>query len=126
MKESVLLTRASLLSALLFSVHVTHDLVLGFDKAGPQNLTVVAILLVWVCATLLLAERRSGHALVLLASIFAAAMPILHLRSLNGEFARREGALLFLWTLFALGTSGLFGAILAVRALVKRGVEAPG
>jgi hypothetical protein len=117
--ENVMVTRVSLLSALLFSVHVTNDLVLGFDKAGIQNLTVVAILLVWVCGTLLLAERRSGQVIVLLGSIFAAAMPILHRRSFNNEFARSEGAFLFLWTLFALGTSGIFGVLLAVRALLR-------
>lgn len=37
MKNSSLLTVTSLLSIVLFSLHITDDAVHGFDRVGPQN-----------------------------------------------------------------------------------------
>lgn len=120
MNETVLLTRASLLSALLFSVHVVGDWRYGFDPMGPQNLGLCVILLVWVYVTLMLMERRWAQVIVLLLCLGTAAMPILHRRAFNFEFFKRDGASLFLWTLAAMGTCGAFGALLAARALIRR------
>ena len=120
MTESALLTRVSLLSALFFLTHVVSDLVLGLDRVGTQNLGLCVILLVWVYATLMLGDRKLGQAILLLGSILAAGVTFLHRGSLTSEFVERDGATLFLWVLFAMGTSGLFGGILAVRALMRR------
>jgi hypothetical protein len=121
MKQSVILTVTSLLSILLFSIHITDDIVRGFDRWGPQSLFGVLILVVWLCGALVWPERRSGLIIILIGGLFAAAMPVIHM---NGNYARSRGAFFFIWTLFALGATGTLSAILAVRALRRRRSEA--
>jgi hypothetical protein len=60
MKHNVLLIIASLLSILFFTLHLTDDIVRGFEKGGVSNLSAVPIFVVWLYGTLVLAERRSG------------------------------------------------------------------
>ena len=122
MKHSVMLMVTSLLSILLFSIHVTDDIVRGMEGGGLQNLIGVLILVVWLYGTLVLAERRSGRVIVLLGSLFAAAVPVLHMRGadVGGELAKSSGAFLFIWTLYALGVTGSFSFLLSVRGLRSR------
>ena len=113
-----------LLSILLLSFHLTQDSLrvpAGSWDAGPGNLVAILILLVYLCGTLLLAERRSGYVIMLLGGIFTAAMPVLHLTGAGLSVKAR--AFFFLWTLFALGVTGAFSVILAARELwtFKRG-----
>jgi hypothetical protein len=112
-KHHRLLTVTSLLSILLLSIHVTDDIVRGVDKWGPPSLIGVLILVVLLYGTLVLAERRSGLAIMLLAGLFAAAMPVIHWR-VN---MTKPSPFRFIWTLFALGAIGTLTVILAARAL---------
>lgn len=126
MKHSTLLTVSSLLSILLFSIHVTDDVVRGIDRAGLQNVFGFLILVVWLYGALVLGERRSGLIIVLLGGILAAGVPLLHLKGAlvtSREFAKSPGAFLFIWTLWALGVTGMFSVILAARGLwsLRRG-----
>ncbi|HVT14717.1 MAG TPA: hypothetical protein VHQ90_00870 [Thermoanaerobaculia bacterium] len=127
MKHNVILTVTSLLSILLSSIHVTDDIVRGISPAGPQNVFGVLILAVWLYGTLVLADRRSGHVIMLLGALFAAAMPVLHMRgaSYGGGIAKSSGAFWFIWTLFALGATGSLSAILAARGLRSRPLRQP-
>jgi len=59
MKENMMLTIASLLSILLLTLHITDDIVRGISKAEPSNIA-LAVLVVLLYGTLVLAERRSG------------------------------------------------------------------
>jgi hypothetical protein len=118
-KHNILLTVTSLLSILLLSIHVTDDIVRGFDKWGFDKLSFVLILVVWLYGTLLLAERRSGHVIMLLGGLLAALMPAIHMRG-TGAFVKSSGAFFFIWTLFALGAAGTLSVILAARGL-RRG-----
>jgi len=113
MKHNVLLTVTSLLSTLLLSVHVTHDIVRGVDVWGRQSLVGVLILVVLLYGTLVLGERRSGLIIMLLGGLLAAGMPVIHSR-VN---LAKSGAFLFIWTLFALGATGTLTVILAARGL---------
>ena len=124
MKHNVLLIVISLLSILLFSIHVTDDIVRGMDDWGPENILGVFILVVWLYGTLVLPARRSGQVIMLLGGIFAALMPVIHMRgtAVTREFARSSGAFFFLWTLLVIGAIGTLSAILAVRAM-RRNVE---
>ncbi len=117
-----MLTVTSLLSILLLSIHVSDDIVRGMSGGGMENLVGVLILVVWLCGALLLAERRSGRVILLLGSLFAAAMPVLHMRGagVGGAVARSRGALFFIWTLYALGVTGTFSLILSLRGLTGR------
>src|SRR5712675_1138358 len=88
MKQNVMLTIASLLSMLL------------------------------LYGTLVLSERRSGYLIMLLVGLFAAAMPVMHMRGAHyGEIAKSTGGFFFVWTLWALGGLGGFTFILSARGL---------
>jgi hypothetical protein len=113
-RQNVVLTVTSLLSLVLFSLHVTDDIVRGFDAWGPQSLIGVLILTVWLYAALVAGESRWGLIVLLLGGLFAAAMPVIHMR---GNYAGSTGAFFFIWTLFALGATGTLSMILAGRAL---------
>ena len=117
MKENKLLVGMSLLSILLSSIHISHDIVRGADTWGRQSLVGVLILVVWLCGTLVLAERRSGLVIMLLGGLAAAAMPVIHSRVKLELF----GTFFFVWTLFALGAIGTLCVILSVRALRHNG-----
>ena len=117
MKPSVMLTVTSLLSILLLSLHIAEDIVLGFAGGGLENLVGIAILVVYLCGALLLSHRRSGLIIVLLGSLVAAGMPVIHMTGAGVGVKRSAGAFFFIWTLYALGVTGTFGVILSARAL---------
>jgi hypothetical protein len=74
--------------------------------------------------TLLLAERASGYIIMLLTSLFAMGMPVLHIALaktvITSEAARARGDYFFIWTLLGLGVLGLFCFVLSVRGLWRR------
>ena len=121
MKQSILLTISSLLSILLFTFHVADDIIRGFEKGGLQNLPTVPICVVWLCGTLVLAGRRSGYIIMLVASFLAMGIPVLHMRGkgvgVASSIAHSSGGFFFVWTLIALGVTALFSVILSVRGL---------
>ena len=119
MKSYDLLTVTSLLAIMLMTLHLTDDVVRGFEPGGLKNLSGIAILVVWLVATLLLAGRRSGYVILLLGSLLAAAMPAIHMsgRGVGGGIAASPGGYFFIWTLFALGVIGTFSVILSLRGL---------
>ena len=111
-----MLTIASLLSILLLTLHVTDDIVRGISKAEPANIALLT-LVVFLYRTLVLA-RRSGHVIMLLVGLFAAGMPVIHMRGVHyGEIARSTGGFFFVWTLWVLGGLGGFTVVLAARGL---------
>jgi hypothetical protein len=81
----------------------------------------VPILVIWLYGTLVLSERRSGHIIMLVGSLLALLMPVAHVMGAGGVFrgaiARSSPAFLFVWTLHALGVTGMFSLILSVRGL---------
>ena len=117
MKRSVMLTITSLLSILFLTLHVTDDIVRGISKAEPSN-TALAVLVVLLYGTLVLSERRMGHFIMLLVGIFAAGMPVIHMRGVHyPEIAKSPGGFFFVWTLWALGALGGFTFILSAQGL---------
>ena len=123
MNQRELLSGTSILSALLLALHISQDIVFGFDRAGLNHLVGIAILLALVCGATLLRETRSGTVIMLLGGVMAAAMLPLHMRNgLRPEFLGKDGALLFIWTLYVLGVNGMFSIILAVMTLRARRV----
>lgn len=123
MKQRDLLSATSILSVLLLALHISQDIVFGFDPAGLHHLFGVAILLVIVCGAVPLRERPSGKVIMLLGGVAAAGILPMHMRhGLRPEFLEKSGALLFVWTLYLLGVNGLFSVVLAVQALRDRRV----
>ena len=117
MKRNDMLIIASLLSILLLMLHVTDDIVRGISKAEPSNIA-LAVLVVMVYGTLVLPERRLGHVIMLLVGIFAAAMPVIHMRGVHyPEIAKSPGGFFFVWTLWALGALGGLTIVLSAQGL---------
>ena len=101
MKNSGLLRITSLLSLVLLTLHVTDDIVRGISKAESSN-TALVVLVVFLYGTLVLAERPSGHVIMFLVGLFAAAIPVLHMRGTHyPEIAASAGG--FFLRLDALG-----------------------
>lgn len=126
MKRNLMLTIASLLSILFMSFHHADDVVRGMAPGGLTNLVPVLFLLVWLYGTLALAERRSGYIIILVASLLASGIPVLHMTGrgiVGGDIAKSDGAFFFVWTLIALGVTALFSVILSARGLwsLRRG-----
>jgi hypothetical protein len=121
-KEGNLLTITSLLSILLLTIHLTSDFLHDPGELSLQGVFVSALVLtVLLWGTLVLAERRSGHVIMLLGALFALGMPVLHLMRAKGiaSALARPDAFFFVWILLALGVTGLFSAVLSVRGLVS-------
>jgi len=117
MKERALLVVTSLLSLLLLTLHITDDIVRGISKAESSN-TALLVLVVFLYGTLVLADTRSGHVIMLLVGLFAAGMPVIHMRGAHyGEIARSAGGFFFVWTLWALGGLGGLTFTLSARGL---------
>ena len=123
MKESVVLTIASLLSILLLTLHITDDIVRGISKAEPSKIA-LAVLVLMLYGTLVLAERRSGHIITLIVGLFAVLMPVMHMKGTHyPDIARSPGGFFFVWTLWALGGLGGLTFVLSARGLwsLRRG-----
>ena len=124
MKRHAMLMITSLASAVLLALHISQDIVFGFDRAGLNHLVGVGIILIIVCGTLLLPHRWLGRVIMLLGGVMSAAMLPLHMRhGLRPEFLQTSGALLFVWTLYLLGVLGFFSILLAVLELWRPSVE---
>jgi len=126
-KHNLLLTIVSLLSILFGTLHLAQDIVYGYEPGTVTNLIVVPIIVVWLYATLVLVERRSGYIIILLGSLLSSVVPLVHMQGkgvgLASRLANSSGHLFFVWTLLALGVTGLFGVILSARGLwsLRRG-----
>ena len=121
MKHSVMLTIASLLSILLFTVHLADDIVRGYEPGTLTNLSAVLIFVFWLYGTLVLFERRSGYIITLLGGLFSLVVPLAHMRGKGVGIASRlagsSGHFFFVWILIAIGVTGLFSVILSARGL---------
>jgi hypothetical protein len=128
MKHSVMLTIFSLLSLLLLTLHLTDDIVRGYEPGGLSNLIGgVLISVVWLYGTLVLAGRRSGYIILLLGSLLALFVPYIHMRGkgvgVASGIAHSSGGFRFVLTLLALGVTALFSIILSAHGLwrLRRG-----
>jgi len=119
-----LLTTTSLLAIVLLSLHFSDDIVRGIEPGNLESMGGVAILAFWTWATLVLARTRWACGILFVGALFAAAMPVLHLRGkgVGGAFAASDGAFFSIWLLFALGTVGVFALVLSARGLLARRV----
>jgi hypothetical protein len=121
MKDNLMLTIASLLSILFFTFHLADDIVRGMEPGTLTNLTAVPIFVVWLYGTLVLAERRSGYIITFLGGLFALVVPLAHMRGkgmgVASSLGNSSGHLFFVWTVIAIGVTGLFSVILSAHGL---------
>jgi hypothetical protein len=123
MKQTVMLTTASLLTILLMTFHLAGDILFKMSPAGLSNLFAVFVFVVLLCGTLLLAGRRAGYIIIFFGSILGLVMPVLHMKGtrgvIGGEIGNSSEAFFFVWVLLALGTTATFSIILSARALLS-------
>jgi hypothetical protein len=123
MKHHVTLTITSLLSILLFSLHWADEVARGIEPGTLSALWGLLILAVWLCGTMVLAERRAGLVIILLGAILASGVPVLHMQGAGlvggriGNAASTGGRFFWVWTNIALGASGMLSVVLSTRAL---------
>src|SRR5215467_2948281 len=105
MKENILLSILSVLSVFFVSVHITGDIMYGFDKGGTSTLIIFPILAIWLYAALVLTERKWGYIIIIIVSLLGLAVPIVHMTGsgLGKGIADNPGGFLFVWTTLALG-----------------------
>ena len=122
MRQNLTLTIISLLTLVLFSLHLTEDVL--HDKAGLDTqgtIICLAIMVALLYATIELAGRRLGYVILVLGGLASAYMPFLHGL---GPSSTRWG-FVFVWTMLAMAATGLFMVILSSRAL-WRSIRAAG
>jgi hypothetical protein len=124
MKQHALLKIASVLSIFLMTLHFAADTArarIGAPEAGGLTVIAAPILAIWLYGTLVLDEKRSGHVIMLIGSLLAIMMPAMHVIGPAGPFTgtitRSGDPYLFVWTLHAIGVTGIFSLILAVQGL---------
>jgi len=122
MKHRVTLTIMSLLSILLFSLHWTDEVARGLEPGTVSAAGGLLILAVWLSATLVFPERRWGLVIILLGSILASGVPVLHMQGRGlvlGRYGTTNANAMFfwVWTNIALGVSGMLSLVLSVREL---------
>jgi hypothetical protein len=123
-----MLTITALLTILLGSFHLADDIVLGIEPGGVSNYNGVLILAVYLFATLMLAERRWAHLIVLIGSIGSAAVPYLHMTGVGlvgGKAANGSHKFFWIWTMLALGTTALISVVLSAGGLWRLQRGAP-
>ena len=116
MKNSVMLTISFLLLILLLTFHLADDIRRGYEPGGLSNLaggTLITVVLLY--GALALFERRSGYIIMLLGGLFGLGMPVIHMmgKGVGGRIAQSSGGFFFIWTLLALGVTGLFSVTLS-------------
>jgi hypothetical protein len=116
MKHSAMLTIASLLSILLMTFHMMEDILRDQGGMASYFFVTVPILAVWLYGTLVLAERRSGYVIMLIGSVLATGVAVIHMTGAGSVLAKTHGAF-WVWILLAQGVTGLFSLILSVRGL---------
>ena len=121
-KLNLLLTIPTLLSVILFTVHLTDDIFRGTEPGGLSNVIGGSIIMVtWLYGALVLTGRRSGYIITLLGAILAFGVPILHMKGkgvgITSGIVRSSGGFRFVLTLIALGVTGLFSVVLSLRGL---------
>ena len=123
MKQTAMLTTASLLTILLMTFHLAGDIVFKIAPAGLVNLLVVFIFVVQLYGTLVLAGRRAGHIIIFLASVLGLVVPVVHMKGthgmIGGDIGNSSQAFFFVWTLLALGITVTFSIILSASALLS-------
>ena len=123
MKQTAMLTTASLLTILLMTLHLTGDILFKMSPAGLVNLFAVFVFVVQLYGTLVLGGRRAGYIIIFFGSILGLVMPVLHMKGtrgvIGGDIGNSGQAFLFVWTLLALGITSTFSVILSASALLS-------
>src|SRR5580700_4320364 len=122
MKQTTVLTTASLLTILLITIHLTGDILFRMSPAGLVNLFAVFVLVVQLYGTLVRAGRRAGYIIIFFGSVLGLFIAVIHMKGtrgvIGGEIGSSSEAFFFVWVLLTLGITATFSIILSARALL--------
>jgi hypothetical protein len=116
MRQNLTLTIFAFLSLVLSITHITQDTMFdkaGVDKAGTA--IILSIMVVYLYGITELAGKRAGYVIAILGGLGSAYMPFLHNMGPVGTAKGFD----FIFVLFAMGTTGIFSAILAAKELFR-------
>ena len=123
MKQTAMLTTASLLNVLLVTFHLTGDILFHMSPAGLVNLFAVFVLVAQLYGTLVLGGRRAGYIIILLGSALGLFISVIHMKGtrgvIGGDIGNSDQAFLFVWTILALAVTATFSLILSACALLS-------
>ncbi len=123
LKQTAMLTTASLLTIAFMTLHLTGDILFRMSPAGFINLLAVFILVGQLYGTLVLGERRAGYIVIFFGSVLGLVVPILHMKGtrglIGGDIGNSGQAFLFVWTMLGLGITSTFSIILSARAMLS-------
>jgi hypothetical protein len=123
MRQTTVLTTASLLTILLITIHLTGDILFRMSPAGLVNLFAVFVLVVQLYGTLVVGGRRAGYIIIFFGSVLGLVISVIHMKGtrgvIGGDIGNSGQAFLFVWTILALGVTATFSIILSARALLS-------
>ena len=120
MTNRTTLTVLSVISISLVVLHVSEDIVRGFEPGGLKHIQTILTMGAWLYATVALAERRPKYILLLLGSLLGVAVSLAHMRGaglVGGRVAGSSGMLLWVWTALTLGVTASVSVVLSARGL---------
>jgi len=122
--------RTSLLAIFFTTLHYTDDVirkVRGMDQGGWQVLIAVLMLVIWLYAILVLAERKSGYIISLIMALLNSLIPLGHLTGMAGEATPGEilasSGPFFVWVVIALALTVFPSLILSAYLLFRSAPE---
>ena len=113
-RNTRMLKMTSLISVVLFILHVTGDISLGYEKGSVYP--VIPIALVFLIGATILGDNLAGHVIMFLGGIASALMPVLHWKL----YAVADKGALGYWfaaIVLSMGVTGAFGAVLAALVM---------
>lgn len=123
MKQSAMLTAASLLTILFITLHLAGDILFRMSPAGLVNLFAVFVLVVQLYGTLVLGGKRTGYIVIFLGSVLGLFIAVIHMKGtrglIGGDIGNSGQAFLFVWTILAWGITSTFSIILSASALLS-------
>ena len=120
MTRDTILVVTSLLSIFLVILHVSDDIVRGFEPGGFKHIQTTLTMGLWLYGTLALAGRRSGYILMLLGALLGTLVSLAHMRGaglVGGRVANTDGMLLWVVTQLVLGVTASVSVVLAAQGL---------
>ena len=110
----------SLVSIALVLLHVSDDIVRGFEPGGLKHIQTLLTMGFWLWGALALNGRRSGYVVMLLGALLGTLVSIAHMRGagyVGGRIANTDGMLLWVYTQLVLGVTATASVALAAQGL---------
>jgi hypothetical protein len=121
MKQTAMLTTASLFTILFMTLHLTGDILFQMAPAGLVNLLAIFVFVVQLHGTLVLGGRRAGYIIIFFGSALVLVVPVIYMKGtrglIGGDIGTSSQAFLFVRTILALGITATFSDPIGERTV---------